>query len=410
MEEHKKIIAVDDNLENLTVLKDTLKDIYEVYTSPSALKMFDLLEHFQPDLILLDVEMPVMNGYEAIKKLKSDERYRQIPVIFLTVRDDVQSEMEGLKLGAIDYIRKPFATTILIQRIKTHLSLVDYQKIEIITMATVIAMEHIKEGFVLLDADNNYLSSNPAAIKMLPGITKIAKGEPISYVTDWPNELKNNISDSVEFSITTGISARYYKASISPVFLKDKSFIGRIFLFSDITDNVNFVKKLENAAYIDSLTGIYNRKHFIELANADIKRAVRMDKVIYTAMIDIDFFKVINDTFGHATGDIVLRKTADIIHQTIRSYDLLGRYGGDEFIIMFSDIDNTEAYKMVERIRKNIENSVIDHDNNEIKLTISIGLAKFNKTDTLETAIKNADESLYTAKNSGRNLTKVYDN
>jgi signal transduction histidine kinase len=125
--ERKKIIVVDDNPENLTALKNTMKDIYEVYPSPSALKMFDLLEHVQPNLILLDVEMPEMNGYEAAKKLKGDDRYREIPIIFLTSMGDSQSEMEGLKLGAVDYIHKPFVAPLLLQRIKTHLSIMEQQ-------------------------------------------------------------------------------------------------------------------------------------------------------------------------------------------------------------------------------------------------------------------------------------------
>jgi len=124
----KKIIVVDDNLENLNALKNTLKDIYGVYPSPSASEMFDLLKHIQPDLILLDVEMPVMNGYETIKKLKSDTQYRDIPVIFLSAMNDEQSEMEGLKLGAVDYIHKPFVTPLLLQRIKIHLSMMEQQK------------------------------------------------------------------------------------------------------------------------------------------------------------------------------------------------------------------------------------------------------------------------------------------
>jgi signal transduction histidine kinase len=124
----RRIIVVDDNLENLTALKNTLKDIYEVYPSPSALKMFDLLEHIQPDLILLDVEMPGMNGYEAANKLKSNGKHRHIPVMFLTAMDDEESEMEGLRLGAVDYIHKPFVAPLLLQRIKTHLSLMEQQR------------------------------------------------------------------------------------------------------------------------------------------------------------------------------------------------------------------------------------------------------------------------------------------
>ncbi|MDR2730251.1 MAG: response regulator [Treponema sp.] len=127
--ERKKIFAVDDNPENLIALRSTLKGIYGVYPCPSALEMFDLLEHIRPDLILLDVEMPDMSGYEAIKKLKSNDKNKNIPVIFLTSMIDEQSEIEGLKLGAVDYIHKPFITPLLLQRINTHLSLMEQQKV-----------------------------------------------------------------------------------------------------------------------------------------------------------------------------------------------------------------------------------------------------------------------------------------
>jgi len=127
MKDTQKIIVVDDNVENLTAIKNTLKDIYEVYPSPSALKMFDLLEHVTPDLILLDVEMPEMSGYDAAKKLKGYEKFKDIPIIFLTSREDAKSEMEGLNIGAVDYIRKPFVAPLLVRRIKTHLTLIEHQ-------------------------------------------------------------------------------------------------------------------------------------------------------------------------------------------------------------------------------------------------------------------------------------------
>jgi signal transduction histidine kinase len=126
--ERKKIIAVDDNVENLTALKNTLKDIYDVYPCPSAAKMFNLLDHIQPDLILLDVEMPEMNGYDAIEKLKSSDKYRETPVIFLTSMSNAENEMRGLELGAVDYIRKPFVALLLLQRIKSHLSVMEQER------------------------------------------------------------------------------------------------------------------------------------------------------------------------------------------------------------------------------------------------------------------------------------------
>ena len=117
----KKIIAVDDNLENLTALKNILKNIYDAYPCPSAQKMFSLLEHIQPDIILLDVEMPEMNGYEAAEKLKSSDKYREIPVIFLTSMDDEESKKKGLSLGAVDYMHKPIAAPALLQMLEKYL-------------------------------------------------------------------------------------------------------------------------------------------------------------------------------------------------------------------------------------------------------------------------------------------------
>ena len=127
--EQKIIIIVDDNDSNLTACKKILKPYYVVYPAPSAAKMFDLLEHnIMPDLILLDVEMPDTNGYDAARLLKNIEAYKKIPIMFLTARNDAISEMEGLNLGALDYIHKPFVSALLLKRIDMHLSLVDYQK------------------------------------------------------------------------------------------------------------------------------------------------------------------------------------------------------------------------------------------------------------------------------------------
>jgi diguanylate cyclase (GGDEF)-like protein len=279
---------------------------------------------------------------------------------------------------------------------------------EIITMATETAMEYIKEGFILVDTNNNFLLSNPAAAEILPGIFLLMKGEPIFSTLGWPEELKNLGKDAVEFS-RDGENTRYFRASIGPVYGRDKAQVAKIILLADITDSVNLMKELENAAYIDGLTGLYNRKHFAELANADVERAQRLNQTIYTAMLDLDFFKKVNDTYGHAAGDIVLKTTAGVIRQTIRAYDLLCRYGGEEFALLILDLNALEAFNLVERIRDNIESTVINYEGIEIKITCSIGIANFLRTDTLESSIKKSDEALYAAKHSGRNQVKIFE-
>ena len=126
-DDNRKIIIVDDNAANLSVGRNLLKPFYEVFPAPSAAKLFSLLEKFIPDLILLDVNMPEMNGYETIKVLKSDSRFSEIPVIFLTAKNDEESELEGFELGAVDYITKPFSGPLLLKRIACQL-LLEQQK------------------------------------------------------------------------------------------------------------------------------------------------------------------------------------------------------------------------------------------------------------------------------------------
>jgi putative two-component system response regulator len=124
----KKVFLVDDNSTNLTIGRDILRDDYDVFTIQSGQKMFKMMEKVSPDLILLDVEMPEMNGYEVIRQIKADENSRRIPVIFLTAKSDSGSELEGLSLGAVDYIAKPFSPPLLLKRIELHLLIESQQR------------------------------------------------------------------------------------------------------------------------------------------------------------------------------------------------------------------------------------------------------------------------------------------
>jgi putative two-component system response regulator len=144
----KKIFVVDDNTTNLSACKNILKEFYEVYPAPSAAKMFELMNNVLPDLILLDVTMPDMDGYEAAQILKSNETFRDIPIIFLTAKRDAQSEMTGLSLGAVDYIIKPFLGPLLLKRIETHLAIVAYRKELIRQNAAIHKMLMMKTGQV----------------------------------------------------------------------------------------------------------------------------------------------------------------------------------------------------------------------------------------------------------------------
>ncbi|GHT26881.1 two-component system response regulator [Planctomycetales bacterium] len=168
--EQKKILLVDDNMTNLTTGKDILKDQYKVYQAPSAEIMFDLMEHIVPDMILLDIEMPDMNGYEAIKRLKSEPLREAIPVIFLTSKTDEDSELEGLSLGAVDYITKPFSAPILLKRIENHL-IIETQKNQLREFNILLEKMVIQKSAQVLGLQNAVLSTVADLVEFRDNVT-----------------------------------------------------------------------------------------------------------------------------------------------------------------------------------------------------------------------------------------------
>jgi len=165
-----KIILVDDNMANLAVGRNLLKVFYEVYPAPSAAKLFEILENIIPDLILLDIEMPETNGYEAIKKLKSDVHYSDIPVIFLTSKNDEGSELEGFTLGAVDYISKPFSGPLLLKRIENQL-LILRQKRDLKDYADNLEIKVIEKTREVTSLQNTVIAAVADLVEFRDGCT-----------------------------------------------------------------------------------------------------------------------------------------------------------------------------------------------------------------------------------------------
>lgn len=169
--------------------------------------------------------------------------------------------------------------------------------------------------------------------------------------------------------------------------------------------------QLNEMASKDSLTGIYNHALLIELFEKELHKQERNGYMVSYVMLDIDFFKKVNDTYGHVPGDIVLKELSTILSNSIRSSDIVGRYGGEEFSIVFPDTDADTAYRLCERIRETVEKYEFNIGDQFIKITISMGIfcKKSNDDISSKDAIKNADEALYLAKKNGRNRVEVFD-
>ena len=293
-----KILAVDDQQDNLDLLVQALEDGgYEVATASDGKEAIIKASSESPDVILLDIQMPEMDGYEVCRRLKNDEETKNIPVIFLTANTGEQSVVKGLDLGAYDYVTKPFNEAELLARINV--------------------------------------------------MVRIRSAE----------------------------------------------------------------KKVEEIALTDNLTGLYNRRFLDKRFEEEISRAKRNVTPLSCFLLDIDFFKKINDTYGHDFGDFVLKEIADVLKNNLRGYDGIVRFGGEEFIVILPGVDADGAKKAAEKIRGKIESHDFTRNDTTHKVTISIGVFSCPSTDMNESIdhyIKSADEALYKAKESGRNRVVVY--
>jgi len=199
--------------------------------------------------------------------------------------------------------------------------------------------------------------------------------------------------------------------SVSLVKNKNGSPLFFISQIQDITDRKLLEKELVRQATTDLLTSINNRRQFYDLTERDILRSARYNEPLVLLMIDIDHFKKVNDTYGHGVGDEALKKMADVCRSELRSFDIFGRIGGEEFSILLAKTDVTLGFKIAERLRKSVERNRLITDKGVVKFTISIGGIAFSGARlSLESRMKQADQALYEAKNSGRNRTVIENN
>ncbi|MCL2124508.1 MAG: response regulator [Oscillospiraceae bacterium] len=250
----KKIIAVDDDLTNVTALKSTLKPLYEVYTALSAEKMFEILAKVVPDLILLDVEMPEMNGYEAIQKLKSDIRYAHVPVIFISAKTDVNSESEGFTLGAADYVSKPFSTPLLLKRIENQIIIAERDNLLRTANARLNAVISNYAG-IIWSVDSSEIISlfNGLYLDKIGFSPSFFEGKTLDDAMRHDRHLA--IIDKTRQTFTDGpqewiseIDGKRFHAYTTPIFDDNGRVSGVVGSIDDLTDMIALQDKLETTA------------------------------------------------------------------------------------------------------------------------------------------------------------------
>lgn len=193
----------------------------------------------------------------------------------------------------------------------------------------------------------------------------------------------------------------------TPLFQEDNTFIGYIGSCMDVTDKIEG-RRLWELAQNDGLTKIYNRQHFEYLGNIEFSRSKRYNTPLTLVMIDIDAFKSINDTYGHFAGDYVLKEIASVLSKSIREFDILARFGGDEFVLLLPNTDYNAAKAFINRLEKTVKGSMIIYDNHRINVSASFGVAQLKNEEKFEMVLKVADKHLYEKKREKEDSSLLY--
>jgi two-component system cell cycle response regulator len=451
-----RILVVDDLLPNVRLLEAKLEsEYYDVTTAQSGKEALESIARNAPDVILLDVMMPEMDGFETCKIIKNDPRTAHIPVVMVTALSDVGDRVQGLNVGADDFLTKPINDLALFARIRSLVrlkSMTDELKLRDQT-GQELGFDEVKKqriqdtsGAKILIVDDD-VSQGQQISQRLTSIGMEVYIEPIpkDAVRRSENIDFDLIIISTELSTDDGLHLCSHfrsqdKTRSTPllILIEDNNMDLMVkgldmgindYLVTPIDSNevvarVNIQvrrKRYQDAlkatqkeslsmAIIDRLTHVYNRHYMDTHMQRMLHAAQKNNKPLSFMMVDVDHFKKVNDSYGHLSGDDVLRQVPERIMKNIRATDMTARYGGEEFAVILPDTSISHAADVAERIRKSIERDMfaIEVEPNQIKCTVSIGVSVSTPDDTVASLIARADKALYHVKNTGRNKVAVY--
>ena len=425
------ILLVDDRFDNLASLEAILENgRRQLLKASSGEEALQILLDQDVSLVLLDVQMPIMNGYEVARLIRGNRRTRNIPIIFITaVARDEAAAIRGYQAGAIDYITKPVNAVVLQTKVALYLEL-DLSKRQL--QQTFIRLEHTKayfesmlnaagEGVIGVDAGGLVKFINPAALSLLgTNLAKMIDHEfrtfPVN--TEFDNDAlagslflptERNDGSSIEEALFQRSDGSRFLASYCCSPLAGK-IGGVVVVFQDITSRREMEEELRQQTVTDHLTGLTNRNGFKIALQAALERARRANDHVVLMFIDLDHFKRINDNLGHDVGDFLLRAVAIRLKEQIRSYDVVSRIGGDEFTVVLGGLEAAEDAAMVARkILHALRHPFSLKDEMRVIVSASIGIASYPDCgDDIDTLMRSADVAMYQAKRDGRNLYAFY--
>jgi two-component system, cell cycle response regulator len=446
-----RVLVVDDVPANVKLLEARLSaEYFDVMTAASGQEALAICERAECDVVLLDVMMPDMDGFEVCRRLKSGMATHHIPVVMVTALDQPSDRVKGLESGADDFLTKPVSDVALIARVRSlsrlkmmtdelRMRAVTSREIGIESPEREALAEAGRNGRILMVDDRPTLSdriqdmlSGEHAVDMERDPTEAlfhaaeggydlvivsldldnfdglrlcsqlrslerTRNVPILAIAEADNNTR--LVRALEIGVNDYLVRPFDK---NEILARVRTQIRKRRYTERLRDNVQLSIEM---AITDALTGLYNRRYMETHVGTLVDQAISRGKPLSVLILDIDYFKSINDTHGHDAGDDVLQDFAIRIRKSIRGIDLACRYGGEEFVVVMPETDMAVATMVAERLRRRIasEPFPIQKGARMIEVTISIGIAALGPNDNAAAVIKRADQALYRAKRDGRN-------
>ncbi|MFV2947981.1 putative bifunctional diguanylate cyclase/phosphodiesterase [Pseudomonas japonica] len=424
------LLVVDDYPENLISMRALLaRQDWQVLTASSGIEALSTLLAHEVDLVLLDVQMPEMDGFEVARLMRGSQRTRLTPIIFLTANEQSQAAvLKGYASGAVDYLFKPFDPQILKPKVQ---ALLDQQRnrralqrltrdLEAARAFNASVLENAAEGILVVAEDGVIRFANPAISRLLTASVDQLQGACLlefvlsPAATHWRESafyqayLERDIYRLHDAVLRTS-NGQALSVALSCAALPGEQ-RAMVVTVLDMSVVRSLHQQLEQQAVTDPLTGLLNRRGFYQAAESALVRSEHSEKHHALMYLDLDGFKRVNDSLGHETGDQVLHWVAEQLKDCLGGHGILARMGGDEFTALLDDLDYPEqaarfAEKCIERM------SIRQHiDGLEVILGVSIGIAIYPDCGAnLDNLLRAADTAMYAAKQAGRQQYRYYD-
>lgn len=445
-----RILVVDDIPANVKLLEARLvAEYFDVLTAADGYEALAICERHPVDLILLDIMMPGIDGFEVCERLKANPRTTHIPVVMVTALDQPSDRVRGLKAGADDFLTKPVNDLQLMSRVKSLVRLKNVsdelrlraETAQSVGLQDIANMDRPDEfgNVLLVDGRESSQERIARALKPVANVTSLSDPQAALFEAAEKNFdlviVNSNFDDYDPLRLCSQLRSlertRYIPLLLITEQGNDEMVVRALdlgvtdYLMRPVDPNELVARSLTQIrrkhcndrlrtsvrqtielAVTDGLTGLHNRRYLDNHLRVLVDRALARGRPLSICITDIDRFKNVNDSYGHDAGDEILRDFAHRLRSTVRGADLACRYGGEEFVVVMPDTSAEIAAAVAERLRALVEGNPFDLPQHQQKLAItaSLGIATLDPNgDTPESLLKRADNALYQAKNNGRN-------